>query len=441
VSTQWRRILIALLFFASLNGCLLDGSLPDRSAPDELGFNYWYLQHLYIYPQELPAQTVIANKGDSLVQSGAEPPSTLTGMNSQNYFSVMSLYASLSDRFTRYVAPAKAAAETQRDTSTQVQGAIGVEIEWNLESDSCRLQMYLVYPDDPAEAAGIRVGDRIVAVNGVNLQSDQAGVNYNAATKDSLWLRFDLLRAGQSLHIEVKRGAVWVPTVFVDSSNTAPVIQIREFMRSSIKQGGTDLEFHKALLATQNKGVRVLDLRHNPGGEVGICLNMANEFLSIGKPIVHLIQHSFSGRGFARIDTVDYLAKAGGLATTASVVLAVDSSTASCAEIFTAAVKQNLGTRAMVVGSHTYGKAIGQSRWNTPAGGIAVITSIQIRTPDWTDYEHRGISADVVVDDSEIMAKSLELASDSGKTLARHSILPISEMPTPPRGGAWIQEN
>jgi len=421
----------------------MDGPLEPVPAPDELSFNYWLLKRLYIHPEELQDQSIFYTKGDSLDSLGVIAPDKLTGITPTQYFSLVSLYASVTDRYTRYIPPEKADQQRLTDTSTTIHGGIGAEVAWSLNTDSTRLTFSRVYADGPAQAANLNSGDRIVLMNGHEMRNDSAYQIYSEVLKDSIWIRLDVMRgsfdAPVAVHIEILKGNIFVPTVFTDTIDGVPVIQVREFVRSSVRDGGTDLEFQRALTATHGGGVRVIDLRGNPGGEINQCLNMVDEFLQ-DVPMIHLISHHFDSRGRARVDTSTYPAQPGGIAVGERVILAVDSGTASCAEIFVTALKDNLQDRATIVGTHTYGKGIGQAHWNTPAGGVAIVTSIQIRSPLWTNYHGAGIPADVVTSKSKILSTAIGLAqAENG--LARRSV--TSEhfeefMPVARQGGAWV---
>ncbi|HSQ40892.1 MAG TPA: S41 family peptidase, partial [Fibrobacteraceae bacterium] len=192
------------------------------------------------------------------------------------------------------------------------------------------------------------------------------------------------------------------------------------FVRSSIKDGGSLLELQRALDSTQGMGTRVLDLRDNPGGEVSVCEAMADEFLS-AQPMIYRIYHSFDSRGQARVDTLIDSAGDGGAAEGEQVILAVDSGTASCAEIFAAALRDNQEKPALLVGTHTYGKGIGQSHWATPAGGMAVITSLQFQTLEGIAYHGTGLLPDVEASDAAMISTAVALAQ-TNSVVARHNI-------------------
>jgi len=424
---------------------MLDSTVQPVAAPDELAYNYWFLKRCFIHPERLKDQDLFASQGDSLAQAGLTGPTDLTGINDNEYLSLQALYQSLQDPYTRYVAPQKAASQQQHDTSSAYSGGIGVEYAWAPGPDSIRLEIFRVYPDGPADSAGLRKGDRLLMSNGVNLQTDSAYVFIRRLLQDSLWIRLQVLRASDTLAIDIKRGMVYAPTVFNDTLDGVPVLLIRQFVRSSIRDGGTNLEFHRALMATQSAHARVLDLRGNPGGEVQVCLAMADEFIDHG-PMIHLIEHSFDGRGRAVVDTTTPQSTTGGAGVGSYAVLLVDSLTASCAEIFAVALHDNLGDQAVLVGNHTYGKGIGQSHWKTPAGGMSIVTSLQIRSPQWLDYQGIGVAPDIATTPENALSAAITLVQaqnslprriQTSTTAQFPRILREVDAPSGPTGGAW----
>lgn len=411
-----RRLFTGIAGALLLASCFLDSPIQPTEHPDELQYNYWLLQRLYYRPEQLQAIDTFYIKADSMEKAGYYATVDLDGLSEHQFFAVVRLYQSIPDPFTRYVAPEKADDQKQHDTSTVIQGGLGIEYTLQRsEKDSARIQVVRVYEDSPADSAGLLAGDRIFGINGRDIANDSAYSYFRKVLNDSIWIRPDVLRyhgdSVDTLHFDIRRGTVYVPTVIADSLEGIQILELRQFVRSSIKDGGSTEEFQKALRNTSNKGIRVLDLRGNPGGEVRICLDMADEFID-EKPMIHLISHSFSARGNAKLDTSTVMGTAGGIAENDPVVIAMDSNTASCAEIFIAALKANLGDKAILVGTNSYGKGIGQSHWDTPAKGMAVITSLEIRSPDWTNYHGVGIQPDIQANLDEILPKAVSLAQE-----------------------------
>lgn len=124
----------------------------------------------------------------------------------------------------------------------------------------------------------------------------------------------------------------------------------------------------------------VLDLRNNPGGDLGAALALAETFVPDGAPLARVREHD----GDERV----VLAR-GGVRHAEPLVVLVDRRTASAAEVLASALQAN--GRAVIAGERTYGKTSVQrivaapggdgglraevARWgapdgNAPAGGV-----------------------------------------------------------------------
>lgn len=406
-----------------LSACLFEMPVQVVNKPTELNYNHWLLQHLYIH-----AETEVESV--------------------QNYTTIADLYTPLSDPFTRYVEPQDADQQRHNDTSTTVPGSIGIEFLYRIDSDSLRLEIYRVYPYSPAKNAGLQRGDRIFSINGIVLNTDSAYAQFQRIRNTNIHLQFVIHRAQETgiidtLSIELDKGLVYVPTVFVDTLAGVEVIQIREFNRNSLPTGGTQVEFRQALSQTDSSKTRILDLRGNPGGEVGVCLEVADELVSANKALIHLIVRGFDGRGTITIDSVTYKSHSMGLGETAPFYILMDSNSASCAEIFIAAVQDNRESDVVFMGTRSYGKGIGQSRWNTPLGGLASITNLEIRTPQWTNYHGAGLPVDITVDSGNILDQALTLlapplAKRHSSSTAQSPVILIDYPLRSFRTGAWV---
>jgi carboxyl-terminal processing protease len=142
----------------------------------------------------------------------------------------------------------------------------------------------------------------------------------------------------------------------------------------------------------------IIDLRHNPGGMMPVCLQLASMFVEKGT-LVSTRSREHNG-GF---ETQKFVLQADGMATITTdeqtgkssttladredpiaghkqVIILVDGRSASAAEMFTAALQQN--GRATVVGEQTFGKGIGQSVIPFPNGTEFHITSFRYFTPN-----------------------------------------------------------
>ena len=125
------------------------------------------------------------------------------------------------------------------------------------------------------------------------------------------------------------------------------VIRIKIFSGTTAETVKTELE------SLKKKGAQnfVLDLRGNPGGLLPGGVDTASLFLEENKPVVFVVNKK------GVVDTQSTLVA--GIDLDTPMVLLVDKNTASAAEVFTAALKEN--QRATVAGEQTFGKGIVQT--------------------------------------------------------------------------------
>jgi carboxyl-terminal processing protease len=124
----------------------------------------------------------------------------------------------------------------------------------------------------------------------------------------------------------------------------------------------------------------ILDLRGNGGGLLDEAVNVASIFIPDGTIV------STDGRNQPR---QVYLAKGGAIPTSIPMVVLVDRGTASAAEIVTGALQDR--HRALVVGTHTYGKGVFQEIEPLPNGGALDITVGEYFTPSGRNLGGGGV--------------------------------------------------
>lgn len=379
-------LLLALLtFFCGCSDFL--EPIESTPAPTEFTYNYWLLRKTYLYQDELKD---IKSEGDS----------------------VQDLYSAVSDPFTRYVPPSKSEAATITQNTSIVQGDIGLEYILYLRG-IYPLCITRVYPQSPAGRANVPRGSCIMEVNGVELRrvdgDNQSEVyrtydsllTYNKTIEMTVWFNDD------TLSYKLEKEDVFAPTVFVDTLYDTPVISIKSFkLNTADRELGTYGELKAYLDSTKNtKGLRVLDLRGNPGGHVSQCTDAADLFIKSGV-ISKRVWRNFDPDGKSLEKTMVITAKPGDAGEDGNFVVLVNKQSASCAEIFTAAIAE--GANIPVAGTSSYGKGIGQSTWHTLTGGLAIITNLEFITPKGHSYHKMGIEPQIVCDTDEAIKCAID---------------------------------
>lgn len=319
---------------------------------------------------------------------------------------IRGMIGALDDPFSAYLSPDEYRQSLQ-GLSGQFEG-IGAQVETRRVSgtgacatlgDGCALIVVEPTPGAPAEKAGLRADDRIVAVDGVTvdgLTADQALAKVRGPKGTTVTL--SVIRAASApFDLPIVRAVIVQPEVTARTLADGSVgyIRLRGFSDRAAH------EFSQAVAADVAAGRTkiVVDLRGNPGGYVLDAQQVVSQFVPAGTTIFS--QEDASG---ARVPTS---AVAGGTATDPAIQVAVliDGGSASAAEIVAGAL-QDLG-RATLVGTKSYGKGTIQV-WQQLAddnGGFR-LTVAKWLTPNGRWIHRVGLTPDVAVDTTTAKAGS-----------------------------------
>jgi C-terminal peptidase prc len=409
----------------AFQSCIFQNEVKSESGtPEELEFKSAYnnLKNYYVYQEELKPIDNYSN-------------------------SIPLLFESLKDPYTGYMNPAEAKAFEEEYSNPQVAGLVGVVM--TTQNDT--LKIARIMPNSPAQTADVRAGDLILKAQ----NQDVTGANidkYASLTEGGVGKLVELeLKRGDSIWTEkLTKAEVAVPSVWVDSIQPGiSSIKLDIFLDVTLEEPkgdttGTWKEFMQALQQTQSDQVTLLDLRSNPGGSVGQCLAIADEFVASGKTLIQILDR----RG--KVKTAQpVLAEAGGKAENRKFVVLANGGSASCSEILLSGLMDHR-TDIPFVGDTTYGKGIGQSFHYTYLKGLTKITSLQFQNTSGNVYHAMGLipkseyqSQDPKVQDS----LALVLAQQKMPRLRRgdavisgNTRIPWPEIrPDPKFGGAWTR--
>jgi carboxyl-terminal processing protease len=259
---------------------------------------------------------------------------------------------------------------------------IGVELS-ETQGDN---EIVTIFDDSPAANAGLRIGDRLIAIDDtllrdLNFEALQRKLKGPVGTK----VKLTVLRKDrpEPYTFTVVRGWVRVAPVAGKSlGDGVEYVQVKTFSR----RVAHDLD---AMLKKQTptKGL-VLDLRGNPGGLFDEAIAMCDLFLADG-PIVSAI-----GRGGKVLDQQS--AKAAGTQAPYPIAILIDRGSASAAEVVAGALRDR--GRARLFGERSYGKGSVQSIIPLSDGSGLKLTVARYFTPSGRQIDGHGIEPDEAVD-------------------------------------------
>ncbi|MBI4032145.1 S41 family peptidase [Candidatus Berkelbacteria bacterium] len=289
----------------------------------------------------------------------------------------------LGDRYSLFMDPE----ETRRffeDIKGEFSG-IGAEIE-------VIDQLYTIVaplPGSPAETAGLKPGDVIVAVDGKSYEEfDFASLIAAIRGPEGTTVELEVLsEKGNQRKVTVKRETITVASVTAETRDDGiTVINLNQF------SDDTASEFADAVKAIQKDSTRgvVLDLRNNPGGYLDASIDVASVFVDLG-PIV--IEENKAGERQEFSPTLEASLK--GVPT----VVLVNKGSASASEIVAGAIQdRDAGT---IVGTKTFGKGSVQEVESLEDGSSLRLTVAKWLTPSGRAINGEGITPDVEVEDNE----------------------------------------
>lgn len=348
VALIWAAVMIAVI--SSTVTLLASGKASQPSAPD----TRWVTQEEYDTIQRYSRLDEVRKTLETSYYEELDEDELVLG-------AIRGMTASIGDPYTFYYTPE----ELQRanENNSGLYHGIGVLLQNSGNGD---IEIIRVYPGTPAEAAGVRVGDLIVAVDGEEV-SGADGRTYNEAVNrirgadatDEVTLT--VLRGEETVDIPVTRGDV---TVSYADYQMLPgdigYISITQFT------GDASAVFHEAVDAFKAQNARglVIDLRNNPGGMLDEVVSIADELLPTGV-IVYIKERDGNRQDFYSDEQMYDV----------PLVVLVNDMSASASEILASAVQAF--DRGTLVGVNTYGKGIVQSliTYHDDEAGIQLTTS------------------------------------------------------------------
>ena len=329
-------------------------------------FNAIYKNLDLLYVDKLPADTVIGNAVDAMLES--------------------------LDPYTEYYPQAKG--KDLKMLMTGKYAGVGALIRYSPKYKNVFIDE--PYENMPAANAGLRKGDLILSIDDLSMEGKTTQFVSDHLRGDAgttFMIKIRRPSTGKIMKLKITRGAIKMPAVpyygLLDSG--IGYINLNQFTEDCSK------DFRRAFVEMKKNGMHklIVDLRNNGGGLESEAVNIVNLFVPKDVTIV-------SNHGKVKRLDRDYKTTAEPIDTVIPIVVLVNNNTASSSEI-TAGALQDLD-RAVVMGTRTYGKGLVQTTVDLPYNGKMKLTTHKYYIPSGrciqaVNYRHdRGGSTEHVPD-------------------------------------------
>ena len=288
------------------------------------------------------------------------------------------------DPYSAYMSP-----DTFKEMETETSGKFGgLGIEVGMEYGVVKV----ITPMDgsPAEKEGVKAGDYIVKINGVQVQ----GKTLSEAV--------ELMRGpvGSKIEITVRRKGVKKALTFeiireiivVESVKSKIIDANVGYIRLTAFNENSSRQVKDKIKKFKNKKINkyVLDLRNNPGGLLSQAVKIADFFLENGEIVSTKSRKSYENK--------KYFAKKGDIINGKTLVILINYGSASASEIVAGALKDH--KRAILIGENSYGKGSVQSIIPLKNEGAIRLTISKYYLPSGESISGTGITPDIEVSES-----------------------------------------
>lgn len=272
--------------------------------------------------------------------------------------------------------------EMQVDTRGEF-GGVGIQIGIK----DGMLTVIAPIEDTPAFKAGIKSGDRIIKINDefTKNMSLQDAVSKMRGVPSST-VKITILREGwkETRDFVITREIIKIKSVKSKMlEDGIGYIKINQFQ----EQTSSDLSNAMTALKQEHATSLILDLRNNPGGLLNSAIDVSSQFLPPGKLVVFIKDK--------KGEKTEYRSgKSNGESSIPMVVL-VNQGSASASEIVAGALKD--WSRAVIIGTQTFGKGSVQSVVPLNDGSALKLTTAKYYTPKGVSIQTTGITPDIIV--------------------------------------------
>ena len=298
------------------------------------------------------------------------------------------------DPYSAYMSP-ELFEEMQTETSGEF-GGLGIEV--GMEAGVVKV----ISPIDnsPAEQAGIKAGDYIVKINGVQVQGKtltEAVELMRGPVGSPIEITIRRIGEKKSFVFEIIREIIEVKSVKSELiDDKVGYIRLTSFNENSADQ---IKDIVKKFKKENNIDKYILDLRNNPGGLLSQAIRISDFFLDNGEIVATKGRKSNENR--------KWFAKKGDIINGETLLVLINYGSASAAEIVAGALKDH--KRAVIVGENSYGKGSVQSIIPLKNKGAIRLTISKYYLPSGKSISGEGVTPDIVIEeDSDLFRINTE---------------------------------
>ena len=287
------------------------------------------------------------------------------------------------DPHSSYLSP-----ESYKDMQVKTKGKFGgLGIEITMEDGVVKV----VSPIDetPAANAGMKSGDLIIGINGESIR----GLSINDAVSQlrgpvGSKVVITVVRDKKDpFEIEIIRDVIKIRSVRHNIIKNIGYVRLTTFSDTTTSGLEKSVDEIKKELGKKFQGL-ILDLRNNPGGLLNQSISVTDSFLNQGEIV--------STQGRKDNDTSRIFAKKGDIIDGKPMIVLINSGSASASEIVAGALKDH--SRAIIVGTRSFGKGSVQSIIPLAGNGAMRLTTARYYTPSGISIQAKGIEPDIVVE-------------------------------------------